>query len=107
MAKGAVGVRVTASSGPGSTTFSLSVSLRPVLATGAACDPAQVQNRCGAGGVQSHPALPSASPHDWQMWAGAGGALMPKQCGQGCPTARPCSQPSVMGGAGGGWRAAR
>ena len=43
----------TASSGPGSTTFSLSVSLRPVLATGAACDPAQVQNRCGAGACPS------------------------------------------------------
>jgi len=35
------------------TTFTLEVSLRPVLGSGAACDPAQLRNRCAAGACPS------------------------------------------------------
>ena len=39
---------------PGAATaFTLEVSLRPVLGSGAACDPAQLRNRCSTGACPS------------------------------------------------------
>jgi hypothetical protein len=35
------------------TAFTLEVSLRPVLGSGAACDPAQLRNRCATGACPS------------------------------------------------------
>ncbi len=51
MAAGAYTVFVVKAGHPSETPipYEVEVSLRPVLGTGAACDPAEVTNRCGAG----------------------------------------------------------